>query len=386
MPLKSSRAAFLGVLTLAFFQSAGLPALAQQPSPDCPFCFRQKILEGSSSVAPEPPAPGATVSLSYATAMVAEGEAFSLSPSVSGGTGPYVFSVVGVPPAGFNLDPSTGALSGVFSSAGLFALNVRATPSAGAPASAVASVVVTPPAGPGAPTSVAYGNQPEMTALGAVYVPPPTVTGGTAPYTFEVLDAVPAGLVFNAVDGSFSGNPTTAGTYVIRVRVTSQGGGSKVTSVTFVVREAARYAQITDVQANGFSDPSSPLEEKVAKISAKFWYPDEVGLPPGEQGYVLPTYSVSSYGDSTTIQFTPGNVRYFTLKVFGSGPINACVNIHRPDGSILAGYSMPDSVDGPAGLEYGFGLDGSLVAKIEVFPCDQATEFLVWLGGFEMFQ
>lgn len=363
------------------------PAPAQQAAADCPFCFRQRIFDNSTAPqAPDEPAPALNVNLSYTPATVLEGESFSLSPAVSGGTAPYAFSVVGSPPSGFSLDPSTGVLSGLLPSAGVYSFGVMATPSAGVAATAVASVVVTAPAGPGAPTSVAYAAQPQMTAPGAVYVPGPTVTGGTAPYTYEVLDLVPAGLYFNPADGSFTGSPTTAGLYVIRVRVTSQGGGSRTTSVTFDVRDAQLFAAITDVQANGFADADTPLVEKVAKISAKFWYPDNVGLPEGEQGYVLPTFSVSSYGDSTTIQFTPGNVVYFKLKVFGPGPINACVNVHAPDGGVTASYAMTESVDAAAGLEYGFGLSGAPVSRIEVFPCAQDAEFLVWLGGFEMYQ
>lgn len=340
--------------------------------------YGQSSTQGSNGSA-------SAASLAYALASFSEGDPVSVAPSVSGGVGPYTFAALDPLPPGFQINATTGVISGEASVGGNFTARIRATPSQGTPAETVLSIAVASVQQPNAPTQVQYAATPQFTSPGAVYVPSPVVTGGTAPYTYEVLDPLPPGLQFDNTNGSFSGNPTNPGTYVIRVRVTSQGGGSKTTSVTFNVRAAATYAQITDILQNGGSNGNTTLSEKVASIQTQFWYPDLVGLPPG-QPYTAPEFRVSSYGDTTTIQLTPGPVVYFRLKSFGPAPANFCVTTYTPQGAPTSSTQVTWAADGPDGMETGFGLNGDLIDRIEIAPCDQDTQFDLLLGGFEMYQ
>lgn len=71
-------------------------------------------------------------------------------------------------------------------------------------------------------------------------------TGGTAPYTYELISGtVPTGTTFNPSTGDIAGTPPVSGSYPgIRVRVTDQGG-STATSNTYTISISGRPLSIT---------------------------------------------------------------------------------------------------------------------------------------------
>jgi hypothetical protein len=132
----------------------------------------------------------------------------SPAPTVTGGTAPYTFSVVGMLPMGLNLN-ADGSITGTPGATGSFSIQVRD-----------AKGVV---AGGSCPYTISAG--PSLTCsavsvgmVGAAFnSPAPKVTGGTAPYTFLIVGTLPSGLTLNS-DGSITGTPSTGGSFSIQVK------------------------------------------------------------------------------------------------------------------------------------------------------------------------
>lgn len=161
------------------------------------------------------------LALSVTLPAARRGEAYSATPSVSGGTAPYQFSVTGLP-AGLSFDGFTGTISGtpVAASDGVRLL-FRVFDGGQAPnqqsVETFATLVIKPP-----PVAIATEALPAG-VVGAAYSATVTVTEGSGrqPFTWSVSAGVlPDGLRLNVDTGEISGTPTAAGssTFTIRVR------------------------------------------------------------------------------------------------------------------------------------------------------------------------
>jgi choice-of-anchor A domain-containing protein len=157
--------------------------------------------------------------------------------TVTGGTSPYTFSVVGTLPAGLSLNASTGAVTGTATAAGSFSIKV--VDSKGA--SATGTCLITIIAGPSPScSSVTSGEVGVAFNSGAM-----TVTGGTAPYTFSVVGTLPAGLTLNASTGAVTGTATAAGSFTIKV-VDSKGVSATGTClITIIVGPTLSCSSVT---------------------------------------------------------------------------------------------------------------------------------------------
>jgi hypothetical protein len=60
-------------------------------------------------------------------------------------------------------------------------------------------------------------------------------SGGSTPYRWTVVDALPAGLTLDSATGVLSGRAATAGTYGFTVRVTDTNGASDDQAYTLKV-------------------------------------------------------------------------------------------------------------------------------------------------------
>jgi hypothetical protein len=173
--------------------------------------------------------PSATKSTNYSSLLQA-----------NGGTTPYAWSITsGNLPAGLNLDPSSGLISGTPTATGTASFTVSVT-DAGSPAqnkSAALSIAVAAPTPP--VLTINTSSLPSGTK-GTSYSSSVNVSGGTAPYTWSITSGnLPTGLTLNTTSGQISGNPTAAGTSNFTVTVTDAGNPAQTKSVGLSVVVAA---------------------------------------------------------------------------------------------------------------------------------------------------
>ena len=156
-------------------------------------------------------------SLTFPAARVAQ--SYTAPLTVTGGTGPFSWSVVPptLPPPGIGISQST--LSGIPNTIGLFQFTIRVVDSLGVAAQANVSLAVNP-----ALLTISSTSLP--TAIpGAPYQASLSVTGGNAPFVWTLgSGTLPAGITL-ATNGLLTGTPTTPGTANFSVRVTDTPSG-----------------------------------------------------------------------------------------------------------------------------------------------------------------
>jgi hypothetical protein len=149
------------------------------------------------------------------------GSTYSQTLTASGGTPPYVWSVVsGVLPNGIALSPSAGVLSGTPTApGGSFIFTVRVSDSTTpTPLTATKTLTLTVASALG-PLVITSPLPPAM--LGLPYSQTLTVSGGTPPYVWSVISgAPPNGIALSPSAGVLSGTPTQSGTVTFTVTVT----------------------------------------------------------------------------------------------------------------------------------------------------------------------
>jgi choice-of-anchor A domain-containing protein len=141
--------------------------------------------------------------------------------SISGGTAPFTYSIVGTLPAGLTLNTTTGEVSGTPTAAGTFQIEVK---DAAGNSSTSCSITIH---GPLVVTCSALntGSVGAAFASGAM-----RVTGGTAPYLYSIEGKPPAGLTLNSSTGDVTGTPTATGTFTVKV-TDADGAGSTSCSI-----------------------------------------------------------------------------------------------------------------------------------------------------------
>lgn len=153
-----------------------------------------------------------TASLTPATA----GLAYTASLAASGGLAPYAWSISGGSlPAGLSLDPASGHLSGIPTTAGTANFTARVVDATGTAASRAFSLMVQP-----GNLDILTDSLPDAT-VGAAYAATLTAAGGNPPYTWSLAagSSLPAGLGLEGGSGVIGGVPSAAGTYSFTVRV-----------------------------------------------------------------------------------------------------------------------------------------------------------------------
>ncbi len=156
------------------------------------------------------------------------GVVYSQTISIGGGTAPYTFTVSsGSLPAGLSLS-SGGVLSGTPTAGGSSTFTVQVKDANNV--TATRSYTVTVAAGLGI-TTTSLGNS----EVGVVYSQTIGISGGTAPYTFNVSSgALPAGLSLSG-GGALSGTPTAAGSFSFAVQVKDANNATATQSYVLTV-------------------------------------------------------------------------------------------------------------------------------------------------------
>jgi hypothetical protein len=137
------------------------------------------------------------------------GKVFRATPATAtGGLSPYTWTVSGgTLPSGLTLDPATGALVGKPTTAGSYALSIRATDADGRVGTADVAVTV-------ASALDLVTTRLRTATVGDPYRATLRAQGGKAPRTFTITRGkLPGKLKLNARSGVISGTPQTAGTF-----------------------------------------------------------------------------------------------------------------------------------------------------------------------------
>ena len=137
------------------------------------------------------------------------GKAFRGTPATAtGGLSPYTWTVSGgTLPSGLTLDPATGALVGRPTTAGSYALSIRATDADGRVGTADVSITV-------ARALDLVTTRLRTATVGDPYRATLRTQGGQAPRTFAITAGkLPGKLKLNARSGVISGTPQAAGTF-----------------------------------------------------------------------------------------------------------------------------------------------------------------------------
>jgi hypothetical protein len=162
-----------------------------------------------------------------------QGSAYSQQLSVSGGTAPYVYQMLGTLPSGLSLS-SSGLISGTPTTTGTFNTSIRAifnNGSMGDPGITISYqnwTIVSAPAG--VTITVSPGSLPTGT-INTSYSQQLTASGGTAPYTFSTSSSLPNGVTLSS-SGLLSGTPTQSGGYNLAIQVSDSASHSNTVNYT----------------------------------------------------------------------------------------------------------------------------------------------------------
>ena len=146
------------------------------------------------------------------------GRIYSQTLAATGGVGSYTWSVpTGSLPAGLTLS-SAGILSGTPLTIGNYSFTVTVTDSNSVTANKTYTVGINPPLA--LTTTTLVDGFP-----GVLYNQGLTLFGGTAPYTWSLASgSLPTGLNLDALSGTLTGIPTSAGSYPFNLQVTDASG------------------------------------------------------------------------------------------------------------------------------------------------------------------
>ncbi len=165
------------------------------------------------------------------------GTTYSSQLSVTGGTGPYTYSIAsGSLPGGLTLNTSSGVISGNPTTAGSYTFTSKVVDSKGNTDTTTCIIVIV-----ASTINLDCGTcGVNKTSVGASYSAQYSVTGGTGPFTYSITSgSLPSGLSLNTSTGVISGTPTAAGTYTFTAKVVDSKGKSDTAICTIMVQTPA---------------------------------------------------------------------------------------------------------------------------------------------------
>ena len=255
----------------------------------------------------------------------------SLAMMVSGGTAPYTFSVVGTLPNGLTLNTTTGAITGTPTVSGSFTLQVK--DSNGVVAATTCPFTIAPP-----PTLTCPAVSTGEVSV-ALNSPAMTVSGGTAPYTFSVVGALPNGLTLNTTNGAITGTPTASGTFAIQVK--DSNGVVATTTCPFAIAPPPALTCPTvnsGVIGVAFNSPAMSVSGGTAPytFSVVGTLPNGLtlnttngaitGTPTASGAFTIQVKDSNGVAATTTCSFTIGTPLALTCPAVSSGEVGVALN------------------------------------------------------------
>ncbi len=195
--------------------------------------------------------------------------------AATGGTAGYTYALAvgSTLPPGFALS-SSGLLGGSPTQSGTYPFSVTVTDARGCTTTTAHTITVT--------NTLTLGNLTLPDGTVGISYPAQTVpaaTGGTTPYTYTAIN-LPPGLNFNATTREITGNPITAGSYVITVNVSDQDGNTASINYPIVIKNALALPNAS--LANGTVGTAYPTQTIPAATGGTPGYTYiATNLPPG---------------------------------------------------------------------------------------------------------
>lgn len=256
------------------------------------------------------------------------GESYTgVTPTTTGGDGNYTYSSTDLP-AGMNIDPTTGVITGTPTTVGTYPVHVTVTDGGGQAVSYADTIVVKPQ------PLVINAALPDGTALETYPTTTVTASGGQGSYTYSAV-GLPAGLSIDATTGKITGTPTQPGTYSVAVTVTDAAGATAVSNhnVTIGVAPLDMTATLPQIAIIGEPYTSNPPTVSGGIPPYSF---TAVGLPDGLS--IDPSTGVVS-GTPTT----PGDSTVTIILTVNDGTgqstaVSQVISVEAPPMTI----SMPD--------------------------------------------
>lgn len=174
---------------------------------------------------------GSALTVTGTPSLAVVGQAFSFTPTISGGTSPYTVKAAPDLPTGYTLDATTGKITATATPAGAVSTTLTVTDStADTPATQTLTVSFTPVA------ALTLDDKTEQGEVGVALSLPLTTHGGSGTKTFAIASGstLPAGLTLDATKGIISGTPTAASTSSVSVSATD-ATGTATASVKFTI-------------------------------------------------------------------------------------------------------------------------------------------------------
>ncbi len=177
--------------------------------------------------------------------------------------------------------------------------------------------------------------------VGVPYTASVQVSGGAAPYRFEIVSgSYPPGLSSFA-NGAVSGTPTTPGNYAVRLRVTDANGNSATADVTIVVEGQSLRFETTSLPNGEVGVAYSAALRVAASATANFQLANGA-LPAG--------LTLASNGAITGTPTGAGDFGFVVRAVAGSANVDAPFSIR-----VVASTRPLSLVDWP-GSRFGEGI------------------------------
>ncbi len=146
--------------------------------------------------------------------------AYSVTFEASGGAPPYDYDTVqggNPPPTGLTLDPVTGVMSGIPTTAGIFPFVLEVNDSNFCLVRMPLNLIVSPP---GCPAITFTPDTLPDEVEGTFYSQVVAASGGTEPYSYSVTaGGLPAGLSLDPLSGLIGGTPDTPGIYQFTISI-----------------------------------------------------------------------------------------------------------------------------------------------------------------------
>jgi len=281
--------------------------------------------------------------------------AYSQNLAASGGTPPYTWGIQsGSLPAGLNLS-SDGLLAGTPTSAGTFIMTVRVRDSAQPKASATTTFTLNIN-NPASPLTITTAAALPNGLLNTAYSQNLVASGGTPPYTWNLQSgSLPAGFNLSS-DGLLAGTPTSAGTFIMTVRVRDSAQPKASATTTFTLNINNPVPAITRLSPSSAAGggPGFTLTVRGSNFvsgSTVQWNGSDRPTTFGSDTRVTASIAASDIASGGTVSVTvnnpgPGGGPSNALNFAVSSPLTITTANSLPDGLVNSAYSNTLSASG----------------------------------------